>query len=124
MPLKTSSPMHSAPDLNGDRQAEWGKLLRRFGNDDGSVTIEAALALTSLVVVSALIVGVLVTLVSYVAATDIAGAAARAHAIGQPYEPPRGSVSIVENSGLITATASIPVTIGEVSADAIFPVEN
>lgn len=100
------------------------KLHNRLGNEDGAVTIEAALGLSSLVVISALMVGVLATLASYVAAIDGAGAAARAHAIGQSFEPARGRVSIVENSGLITATVSIPVVLGEVSADAVFPVEN
>lgn len=100
------------------------KLHNRLGNEDGAVTIEAALGLSSLVVVSALMVGVLATLASYVAAIDGAGAAARAAAIGQSFEPTRGRVNIVENSGLITATVSIPVVLGEVSADAIFPVEN
>ena len=130
MPSKISSPMRSAPAPKA-RKAPEGKavsrgtkLRARLGNEDGAVTIEAALGLSSLVVVSALMVGVLATLASYVAAIDGAGAAARAHAIGQSFEPARGRVSIVENSGLITATVSIPVVRGEVSADAVFPVEN
>lgn len=97
---------------------------RELGNDDGSVTIEAALALSSLVVVSALIVGVLATLATYLAAVDGAGAAARAHAIGEIYEPTRGTVVIIENGGLVTARMSIPATVGEVHADAVFPVEH
>ncbi len=99
-------------------------MRTRIGNEDGSVTIEAALALSSLVVVSALIVGVMATLATYLAAVDGAGAAARAHAIGEVYTPTRGTVTIVEEGGLVTATMSIPATIGEVNADAVFPVEN
>ena len=45
-------------------------------NDTGSVTIEAALALSSLVLVGALMVSGLVTLADYIAAVDAAGAAA------------------------------------------------
>ena len=78
------------------------------GNEDGSVSIEAALALSSLVVVSALIIGVLTTLALYVAAVGGAGAAARAHAIGETYHPPRGSVTVEEHGGLVTATVSFP----------------
>ena len=63
-------------------------------NDTGSVTIEAALALSSLVLVGALMVSGLVTLADYIAAVDAAGAAARAHAIGTEYTPPRGTVDI------------------------------
>lgn len=104
--------MHSAPDL---KQAAAG--------EEGSVTIEAALALSSLVVVSVLIIGVLATLASYVAAVDAAGAAARAHAIGEEYLPTRGELHLNSTGGMVTATVRIPVLIGEVSADAVFPVE-
>ncbi|EEW50923.1 hypothetical protein HMPREF0290_0503 [Corynebacterium efficiens YS-314] len=98
-------------------------MHERTGNEEGSVSIEAALALSSLVVVSALIIGVLTTLALYVAAVGGAGAAARAHAIGETYHPPRGVVSFEEHGGLVTATVSIPATVGEVSASAVFPRE-
>ncbi|GAB3597741.1 hypothetical protein CFAEC_01295 [Corynebacterium faecale] len=99
-------------------------MRQAWRNEQGSVTIEAALALSSLVVVSALIVGVLATLAMHVAAVNGAGAAARAHAIGEVYVPARGQVTTTEQGGLITATVSIPAVIGEVSASAVFPVEN
>lgn len=96
----------------------------RLNSDDGSVSIEAAFALSSLVIVCALIIAAMATLAAYLAATDSAGAAARAHAIGESFTPSRGEVSIAENNGMLTATATIPAPFGEISADAIFPVEN
>ena len=58
-------------------------------DDHGSVTIEASLALAVLVTVAAAIVAGIATLGAYISAVDIAGAAARSHAIGVPYDPPR-----------------------------------
>lgn len=97
--------------------------LRPLRGDRGSVTIEAALALASLVIVSAGIVGAIATLAAQVAAVDAAGAAARAHAIGLSYEPPRGSVQVQTSAGLVTVTAQVPAVFGTMSAEAIFPVE-
>ena len=54
---------------------------------------------------------------------DIAGAAARAHALGVDYAAPRGDVSVTENAGLATAAASVPAPIGTMRATAVFPVE-
>ena len=54
---------------------------------------------------------------------DAAGAAARAHAIGLSYEPPRGSIEVQTSAGLVTATARIPAVFGTMSSEAIFPVE-
>ena len=94
-------------------------------NDRGSVTIEAALSLTVLVIVAAAIVGAIATMAAYISAVDIAGAAARAQAIGVEYRPPREDifVSVVESSGLITVTARVPGVIGTMSARAAFPAE-
>lgn len=86
-------------------------------------TIEAALSLSSLVIVAAVMVGAIASLASYVSAIDIAGAAARAHAIGTEYVPPRGSVEIVEEHGLVTATATVPAALREMRATAIYPTE-
>ncbi|MFZ2290942.1 hypothetical protein [Corynebacterium casei] len=94
-------------------------------NDRGSVTIEAALSLSVLIIVAAAIVGAMATMAAYISAVDIAGAAARAHAIGVEYQPPRSdiSVSVGESAGLVTVTASVPGVIGTMSADAAFPAE-
>lgn len=94
-------------------------------NDRGSVTIEAALSLSVLIIVAAAIVGAMATMAAYISAVDIAGAAARAHAIGVEYRPPRSdiSVSVGESAGLVTVTASVPGVIGTMSADAAFPAE-
>lgn len=93
-------------------------------DDRGSVTIEAALALASLVIVAAAIVGAMATMAAKIASVDIAGAAARAHAVGLAYDPPQGTVTVEENSGLITVTAEVPAAIGTMSSEAIFPVES
>ena len=85
-------------------------------NDTGSVTIEAALALSSLVMVGALMVSGLVTLADYIAAVDAAGAAARAHAIGTEYTPPRGTVDIAHDGELVRAVAKVPSPLGTMEA--------
>lgn len=94
-------------------------------NDRGSVTIEAALSLSVLIIVAAAIVGAIATMAAYISAVDIAGAAARAHAIGVEYQPPRSDVSVQvgESAGLVTVTASVPGVIGTMTADAVFPAE-
>lgn len=86
-------------------------------------TVETALSLAALVVVTAAIVGGIATVAAYVAAVDAAGAAARAYAIGVDYSAPRGEVAVSEHAGLATATASIPAPIGTMRATAVFPVE-
>lgn len=86
-------------------------------------TIETALSLATLVTVAAAIVTGIATIAAYIAAVDIAGAAARAAAIGVAYDPPRGNVTVAENAGLVTVTASVPAAIGTMQASAIYPVE-
>lgn len=86
-------------------------------------TIETALSLSALVVVTAAIVGGIATVAAYITAVDIAGAAARAHALGVDYAAPRGEVAVTENGGLATAAASVPAPIGTMRATAVFPVE-
>ena len=86
-------------------------------------TIETALSLSALVVVTAAIVGGIATVAAYITAVDIAGAAARAHALGVDYTAPRGDVSVTEHAGLATAVASVPAPIGTMRATAVFPVE-
>lgn len=94
------------------------------GRDDrGSVTIEAALALNSLVVVAAAIIGAIATMSAQLAAVDAAAAGARAHAIGVDYRPPAGTVTARSSGGLVTVTAEIPAVFGTVTAEAIVPVE-
>lgn len=86
-------------------------------------TIEAALSLSVLVVVAAAIVSGIATMGAYITAVDVAGAAARAHALGVEYSAPRGEVDITVTGGLATVTAQIPAPVGTMSATAIFPVE-
>lgn len=93
-------------------------------DDRGSVTVEAALTLSSLVLVCALIVGAMATMAAHVAAVDVAGAAARAHAIGVDYRPARGQVQVTESAGMVTAIAEVPAVFGTMRAEAVFPVEH
>ena len=86
-------------------------------------TIETALSLSALVVVTAAIVGGIATVAAYITAVDIAGAAARAHALGVDYAAPGGEVTVTEHAGLATAAASVPAPIGTMRATAVFPVE-
>lgn len=98
--------------------------LHHLGDDRGSVTIEAALSLTTLMIVCAAMVGAIATLAAQVAAIDAAGAAARSHAIGISYAPPRGQVQVTTTAGLVTATATVPAVFGNREATAVFPVES
>jgi len=86
-------------------------------------TIEAAFGIGSLITVCALIVAGIATMTAHLTAVDIAGAAARSHAIGVDYRPPRGSVDIHEHAGQATATATVPSPLGPRRHEAVFPVE-
>ena len=91
--------------------------------DEGAVTVEAALALTSIIVVTAGIVAGMASLVASLLAVDTAGAAARAYAVGVDYAPARGTVEVTESAGLVTATARIPSPLGEMTSTAVCLVE-
>ncbi|MDO5668502.1 MAG: hypothetical protein Q4G50_00705 [Corynebacterium sp.] len=86
-------------------------------------TIEAALGIGSLITVCGLIIAGLATMTAHLSAVDIAGAAARSHAIGVDYRPTRGAVHVTEHAGLATATASVPSPLGTRRHEAVFPVE-
>jgi len=92
-------------------------------DDEGAVTVEAAFALTAIIVVVGIIVAGIGALVASLVATDVAAAAARAYAIGVDYSPPRGTVEVTDAGGLATATATIPSPLGEISSTAVFTVE-
>ncbi|PAT10626.1 MULTISPECIES: hypothetical protein [Corynebacterium] len=87
-------------------------------------TIETALSLSALVTVAAAIVAGIATIAAYITAVDTAGAAARAHAIGVEFAPPRGSVDVAEAGGVVTVTARVPAAVGQMQATALFPVEH
>ena len=99
------------------------RLAALLASDRGSVSVEAALGMSSLVIVLVALVGAIATLGSYLAAVDTAGAAARSLAIGLEFEPTRGTIATSEAGGLMTVTATIPAPLGEVSATAVFPQE-
>ena len=86
-------------------------------------TVETALSLSALVIVTAAIVGGIATVAAYITAVDVAGAAARAYALGVDYSAPRGAVEVTERAGLATAEAAVPAPIGTMRATAVFPVE-
>lgn len=102
-------------------------MSRRFSpiDEHGSVTIEASLALAVMVTVAAAIVAGIATLGAYISAVDIAGAAARSHAIGVPYDPPRDgvTVTVAEKAGVVRVTAQVPAPVRAMRATAAFPVE-
>lgn len=86
-------------------------------------TVETALSLSALVVVTVAIVGGIATVAAYITAVDVAGAAARAYALGVDYSAPRGAVEVTKRAGLATAEATVPAPIGTMRATAVFPVE-
>lgn len=92
-------------------------------DDRGSVTVEAALSLAVLVTLAAAIVAGIATLAAYISAVDIAGAAARSHAIGVDFTPGRGTVEVHESAGLVHVTAVVDAPLTPMSARATFPVE-
>lgn len=99
------------------------QLIRILRNDTGSVTIEAALGLSSLVIVAAGAVAGVATMAAHLAAVDAAGAAARAHTIGEPFSSDGASVDVAEHGGLVTAQATVPAPLGSMKARAVFPAE-
>ncbi len=105
------------------RRRPWGTVARILGNDRGSVTIEAALSLATLMVVAAGIVAAIATMAAHISAIDIAGAAARAHAIGVDFDPGTAAVTVSESGGIVVVTARVPAAIGTAEATASYPVE-
>ena len=87
-------------------------------------TIESAIGLGALVGVCGLGVAGLATLAAYISAVDIAGAAARSHAIGVQYQPPRGEVSVSDDGSFATAVAIVPAPLHTMQAQVVFPVES
>lgn len=92
-------------------------------DERGSVSIEAAIASTALLLLCAAMVAGLATLGAYVQAVDIAGAAARAYAIGETFEAPKGEVEISKSEGLVRSEARVPSPFGTMKATAVFPQE-
>lgn len=93
-------------------------------DDEGSVTIESAVGVAVLISVAALIVAALATLAAQIHAVSMAGAAARAYAIGEPFTPARGDVTVRTFDGWVEVESSVPAPFGPMHAEARFPVEN
>lgn len=102
-----------------------GSVLAHLTGERGSVTIEAALSLAVLVTVAAAIVAGISTMAAYVSAVDVAGAAARSHAIGVDYTPPLPNIEVTvsEQADMVTVTARVPAAVRTMHATAIYPVE-
>ena len=100
-------------------------VLAHVMGERGSVTIEAALSLAVLVTVAAAIVAGISTMAAYVSAVDVAGAAARSHAIGVDYTPPRPNIEVTvsEQADMVTVTARVSAAVRTMHATAIYPVE-
>ncbi len=99
-------------------------MIRRVLADDrGSVTVEAALGMVTLVAVAAAVLGAMATMAAHLAAVQTAGAAARAEAVGVDFEPTRGEVEVASSGGMLTVTATVPAVLGDVTATAVAPVE-
>lgn len=98
-------------------------LRNRLASDDGSVTIEAAFGLAGIVVVAGTLLSAMVALALYISAVDMAGAAARAHALGETFTPGRGAVELTDDGTWATATVTIPSPLMELTATATYPLE-
>ncbi|MBV7293566.1 hypothetical protein [Corynebacterium sp. TAE3-ERU16] len=94
------------------------------GSERGSVTVEAAVSISALIVVCVIIAAGVATLAAHVAAIDLAGAAARGHALGRELEPGRGvRITLTETAGVVTASVTVPAPLGDATARAFYPVE-
>lgn len=114
MPWNRSLPMHSII-------ARAKKLARQVHPDAGMITLELAIGIATFITVLLLAVAALASLGAYISAVDIAGAAARAYAVGQPYSPPRGEVQVHEDASLVYVTAKVPTVGFSMEATAIYP---
>lgn len=101
-----------------------GRLHATLRNDRGSVTVEAALSMVTLVTVTAAVLGAMATMAAHLSAVQTAGAAARAEAVGVEFTPAQGSVQVASSGGMITVTATVPAVFGDVAATAIAPLED
>lgn len=98
-------------------------LHKSLASDEGSVTIEAAFGLASIVIVAGGVLAAMAALALYISAVDMAGAAARAHALGEEFTPTRGTVTLHNDGTWATATVSIPAPLRDVTATAVYPLE-
>lgn len=98
-------------------------LPNALAADDGSVTIEAAFGLAGIVLVAGTVLTTLLAVALYISAVDTAGAAARAHALGETFTPARGTVELSNDGTWATATVSIPAPLRDLTATATYPLE-
>lgn len=96
---------------------------RRAAAEEGYTTVETAIALGALTVVFIGLVAGVAALAAQLSAIHSAGAAARAAALGEPFQPARGTASISSTGALVTATVSVPSPLGMMRSTAVFPAE-
>lgn len=92
-------------------------------DERGSVTVEAALSLATLMFVAAAIVAACATMAAHISAANIAGAAARSHAIGVEYSADKAEIQVSESDGIVSVEVTLPAAIGKATAQAKYPVE-
>ncbi|WBT09047.1 hypothetical protein PAB09_01490 [Corynebacterium sp. SCR221107] len=94
-----------------------------MADDAGMTTLEAAMAVSILVGVAAMIIAGIATLAAYIRVVDTAGAAARAHAIGEEFAPVGATVTVTVTGGMVEVTARDDSFLIPLSAQARFPQE-
>lgn len=94
-------------------------------DDTGSVTLEAAMGIASLITVMMVAFAGLATVGAHIHATTTAGAAARAAAIGEDpaHVSDRATISVDRDSTWVHVRAEVPAPLGAATAQASFPVE-
>ena len=95
-------------------------------DDNGSITIEAAISSAALIILTSLLIAGCATLAAHIAAIDTAHSTARALAIGET--PPQGRIrthtEIHDGWVTVHAHAPAPPPFPDQHATAVFPQEN
>lgn len=109
--------------MRWNRSLPMRSIIAPLKNEGGVITIELAIGLAALILTLGMAVAALATMGAYISAVDIAGAAARAHAIGENFEPPRGNIEVAEHNGMVYIRATVPAPLGTMEAQAQYPVQ-
>ncbi|SQG63869.1 Uncharacterised protein [Corynebacterium renale] len=94
-------------------------------DDTGSVTLEAAMGIASLITIMMVAFVGLATVGAHIHATHAAGSAARAAAIGEDpaTASERATITVRRDPTWVHVTAEVPAPIGTATAQASFPME-
>ncbi|PRQ12170.1 hypothetical protein C1Y63_02335 [Corynebacterium sp. 13CS0277] len=102
-------------------------MRRMWKNDDGAVTIEAALGSAALILLTCALIAGLATMAAHIAAVHVAHTTARALAVGDTPPTTPGIRTRTDIHGdwvTVYATASAPAPFPDQVATAHFPQEN